>query len=82
MGELEPQGCNGYSRQMKKATLTKTKDNLNDLEGRLARLERQGLLRRASAPLPREILMAKAPKPSRGASSLEALLAERSEDSR
>src|SRR5689334_1934263 len=49
----------------------------DDPEGRLARLERQGLLRRASAPLPREILMAKPPKPSEGASALEALLAER-----
>ena len=54
----------------------------DDPEGRLARLERQGLLRRASAPLPREALMAKAPKPSGGASALEALLAQRSEDSR
>ena len=54
----------------------------DDPEGRLARLERQGLLRRASAPLPREILMAKAPKPSGGASAVEALLAERREDSR
>jgi len=49
----------------------------DDPEGRLARLERQGLLRRASAPLPREILMAKPPRPSAGASALEALLAER-----
>lgn len=54
----------------------------DDPEGRLARLERQGLLRRASAPLPREILMSKAPQPSGGASALEALLAERSEDIR
>ena len=54
----------------------------DDPEGRLARLERQGLLRRASAPRPREILMARAPQPSEGASALEALLAERSEDSR
>ena len=67
---------------MKKATLIKTKNNLNDLEGRLARLEWQGLLRRASAPLPHEVLLAKALKPSGGASALEALLAERSEDSR
>ncbi|HEX9942687.1 MAG TPA: type II toxin-antitoxin system Phd/YefM family antitoxin [Thermoanaerobaculia bacterium] len=49
----------------------------DDPEGRLARLERQGLLRRASAPLPREILMAKPPRPSGEASVLEALLAER-----
>ena len=49
----------------------------DDSEGRLARLERQGVLRRASAPLPREILMQKPPRPSGGASALEALLAER-----
>jgi prevent-host-death family protein len=52
----------------------------SDPEGRLARLERQGLLRRATAPLPREILMANPPKPSKGASILEALLAERRDD--
>jgi prevent-host-death family protein len=51
----------------------------NDPEGRLARLERQGLLRRASSPLPRETLMAKPPRPSEGASALAALLAERKE---
>jgi prevent-host-death family protein len=49
----------------------------DDPEGRLARLERQGLLRRASAPPPREILMEAPPRPSGGTSILEALLAER-----
>lgn len=48
-------------------------------EGRLARLERQGLLRRASSPLPREILMESPPRPSKGASALQALLDERQE---
>jgi prevent-host-death family protein len=48
-----------------------------DPDGRIARLERQGLLRRASAPLPREILMEKPPQPSEGASALDALLADR-----
>jgi prevent-host-death family protein len=48
----------------------------DDPEGRLARLERQGLLRRASDPLPREILMAKAPQ-AESASALEALLDDR-----
>lgn len=48
-----------------------------DPEGQLARLERQGLLRRASALLPREVLMTPPPRPSGGASVLEALLAER-----
>jgi prevent-host-death family protein len=51
--------------------------NGDDPEGRLARLERQGVLRRSSAPLPRETLMAKPPQPSEGASAVEALLAER-----
>jgi hypothetical protein len=51
----------------------------NDPEGRLARLERQGLLRRASASLSLEILMTVPPRPSEGASVLEALLAERRE---
>lgn len=49
----------------------------DDPEGKLARLERQGLLRRGSAPLPREILKAKPPRASEGPSILEALLAER-----
>ena len=49
----------------------------DDPEGRLARLERQGLLRRATAPLPREVLTERPPRPSEGASGLEALLAER-----
>ncbi len=48
----------------------------DDPEGRLARLERQGLLRRATAPLPRELVVAKAPQ-AVGASALEALLADR-----
>ena len=51
----------------------------DDPEGRLARLERQGVLRRASAPLPRDVLMATPPRPGQGASALEALLAERRE---
>jgi prevent-host-death family protein len=50
-----------------------------DAEGRLARLERKGLLRRASAPLPREILMTRPPQRSSGRGALEALLAERRE---
>jgi len=49
----------------------------DDPEGRLARLERQGVLRRALAPPPREVLMAKPPRASEGASALEALLTER-----
>lgn len=49
----------------------------DDPEGKLARLERQGLLRRGSAPLPREILKTKPPRASEGTSALEVLLAER-----
>jgi prevent-host-death family protein len=59
------------------ARLESVRGSDDDPEGRLARLEQQGLLRRASAPPPREILMTAPPKPSKGASALEALLAER-----
>ncbi len=109
---LESEGRNDYSSQMKRVTLTDTKNNLSalidqvqhgeailildrgrpvarlksvqwgdddDPEGRLARLERQGLLRRASAPPPGDILTEAPPRPSEGASVLEALLAERRE---
>jgi prevent-host-death family protein len=48
-----------------------------DPEGRLARLESQGLLRRAETPPPRELLSQKPPVASSGASIVEALLAER-----
>jgi prevent-host-death family protein len=61
------------------ARLESVRGEGDDPEGRLARLERQGLLRRASAPLPREILMAMPPRPAADASALEALLAERRE---
>jgi len=50
-------------------------------ETRLARLEQQGLVRRASVSLPREVLISRAPRPSEG-SGLEALLAERKEEER
>jgi hypothetical protein len=52
----------------------------NDPNVRVARLECQGLLRRASAPLPREILMTPPPRPSEGASVLDALLDERRDE--
>lgn len=51
----------------------------DDPEGRLARLERQGVLRRASAPVSRELLMEKGPRPAEGGSALQALLADRRE---
>ena len=47
------------------------------VEGRLARLERQGVLRRGASPAPPEILKAWPPAASGGASVVEALLAER-----
>ena len=62
-------------RQYLEASATGAGD---DPEGRLARLERQGLLRRASAPLPCEVLMANPPQDD-GASVLEALLTDRRE---
>jgi prevent-host-death family protein len=51
----------------------------DDPEGRLARLERQGLLRRATIPFSPEALATNPPRPSGGASVLEALLEERRE---
>jgi prevent-host-death family protein len=48
-----------------------------DPEGRLARLERLGLVRRAEAVPPQELLTRRPPAPRGGASITEALLAER-----
>ena len=45
--------------------------------GRLERLERGGLLRRAQSPPPEEILQRRPPRPGRGASALATLLDER-----
>jgi prevent-host-death family protein len=49
-----------------------------DVDGRLARLERQGALQRATAAPSREIFASR-PKVKAGVSLLQALLAERSE---
>lgn len=46
-------------------------------EGRLARLERQGLLRRATEDLPKQWLETRPPRARGGASALRALLDER-----
>ena len=46
-------------------------------EGRLARLERQGLVRRATGKLPREFLDKRPPRPHQGTSALRELLEER-----
>ena len=48
-----------------------------DAEGRLARLERKGIVRRATAPMPRELLMQPPPATRDGSSVLELLLEER-----
>ena len=48
-----------------------------DPEGRLSRLESQGLLRRAEAPPPVALMSQKPPEASGGASIVEALLEER-----
>jgi antitoxin (DNA-binding transcriptional repressor) of toxin-antitoxin stability system len=47
------------------------------VEGRLARLERQGVLRRGASTAAPEILKTRPPAASGGASAVEALLAER-----
>ncbi len=49
----------------------------SEAEGRLARLERRGVVRRATAAMPRELLDQKPPAPREGASALAALLEER-----
>jgi prevent-host-death family protein len=59
------------------ARLESVRGGDDDPEGRLARLERQGLLRRASVPFSSDVLMTTPPRPSEGASALDALLAER-----
>ena len=49
------------------------------VEGRAARLERQGALRPALAPVPRRILMTPPPRPRAGARLSDAVIAERGE---
>ncbi len=46
--------------------------------GRLERLERKGLVRRAATGAPDDVLSAPPPRPKRGGSALAELLAERS----
>lgn len=46
-------------------------------DGRLARLERQGVVRPPSAPVPKKLLATPPPKPRGGARLSEVLLAER-----
>jgi len=53
---------------------------LEDPEGRLARLERRGGLRRATAPPPRALILKKMPATTKPSRVLDALLAERRED--
>ena len=48
-----------------------------EADGRLARLERNGLVRRATMPIPRELLGQEPPSARDGASALAALLEER-----
>ena len=48
-------------------------------EGRLARLERQGIVRRSSKRASSEFLDKAPPRPNKGASALDALLDERRE---
>ena len=50
-----------------------------DPEGRLARLERRGGLRRAAAPPPKALILKKLPRTKRASGVLDALLEERRE---
>ena len=52
-------------------------DRPAEVEGRLARLERAGLLRLGGGVLVKRILSEPAPRPKKGASAVAALLAER-----
>ena len=52
-------------------------DAPDDAEGRLARLERRGVLRRAASAPPRALILTRPPRPTRGRSALAALLEER-----
>ena len=54
-------------------------DASDDPEGRLARLERRGGLRRATAPPPRAVILRKLPTVKKPSGVLDALLAERRE---
>lgn len=51
----------------------------DDVDGRVARLERAGLARRGTAPPPRELILSDPPEPARGGSVVEALIEERRE---
>ena len=46
-------------------------------EGRLARLERQGIVRRAMSTSPEALLAKRPPRPTRGSSALQELIDER-----
>ena len=48
-----------------------------DIDDRLARLERAGVIRRGAGPLPMELLRTPGPTPRDGASVVDALLEER-----
>lgn len=50
-----------------------------DTEGRIARLERAGLVRRGTAPPPLELILSDPPRLHRGGSVLQALIEERRE---
>jgi prevent-host-death family protein len=50
-----------------------------DVAGRAARLQRQGVLRPAISAAPRRVLTTSPPKPRRGATLSDALIAERRE---
>jgi len=52
-------------------------DAAKDPDGRLARLERRGGLRRATAPPPKALISKKLPKTARASGVLDALLEER-----
>ena len=59
------------------AKLESVLDRDSASDGRLARLERRGIVQRSSKKIPAEILKKRPPKPAKGSSALAALLEER-----
>ena len=59
------------------ARLESVLEGNSDSEGKLSRLERQGVLRRAQKRMPGRLLSEPPPRPKKGSSALEALIDER-----
>ena len=80
---LEGFGRESYSSHMKRATITEAKKEPaqtmpeDDADGRLARLERAGVIRRAATPPPVARILQPLPRVRKSARVVEALIEER-----